>query len=141
MSYVRILIHAVWATKDRKPFLNKENREAMKEHIKEYAKSKGIHLINVNGYVEHLHCIISLDAQQNIATVVNLIKGESSNWAGKNLMLSEKFGWQDEYFAVSVSESHFVAVNNYITRQEQHHNKKTFQEEYDEFIWNYKFDK
>jgi len=90
MSYVRLLIHAVWATKDRKPFLNKENREAIKEHIKDYAKSKGIHLINVNGYVEHLHCLISLDAQQNIATIINLIKGESSNWAGKNLTLPEK---------------------------------------------------
>jgi putative transposase len=141
MSHVRILIHAVWATKDRKPFLNKENREAMKEHIKEYSKSKGIHLINVNGYVEHLHCLISVEAEQNIATIMNLIKGESSLWGGKNLVLSEKFGWQDEYFAVSVSESHLVAVNNYINRQEQHHNKKTFQEEYDEFMRNYKFGK
>lgn len=141
MSYVRILIHAVWATKDRKPFLNKENREAMKEHIKLYTKSKGIHLINVNGYTEHLHCLISMEANQNIATIMNLIKGESSMWASKNLTLPEKFGWQDEYFAVSISESHFVAVNNYINRQEQHHKKKTFQEEYDEFIRNYKFEK
>lgn len=140
MSYTRILIHAVWATKDRKPFLNKENRDAMIEHIKVYAKSKGIHLININGYVEHLHCLISLEAQQNIAAVMNLIKGESSNWAGKNLVVPEKFGWQDEYFAVSVSESHFVAVNNYINRQEEHHRKKTFQEEYDEFIAKYPFE-
>lgn len=71
---------------------------------------------------------------------MNLIKGESSNWAGKNLVLPEKFGWRDEYFAVSVSESHFVAVNNYINRQEEHHRKKTFQEEYDEFIAKYPFD-
>ncbi len=140
MSYIRILIHAVWSTKDRKPFLNKENREAMKEHIKIYSKSKGIHLINVNGYTEHLHCLISMDAQQNVATIMNLIKGESSLWGGKNLVVPEKFGWQDEYFAVSVSESHFSVVNNYINKQEEHHKKKSFQEEYDEFIKRYKFD-
>ena len=71
---------------------------------------------------------------------MNLIKGESSHWANKNLQLSEKFGWQDEYFAVSVSQSHFDVVNNYISNQEEHHKKKSFQEEYDEFIKNYKFE-
>ncbi len=71
---------------------------------------------------------------------MNLIKGESSHWANKNLQLSEKFGLQDEYFAVSVSQSHFDVVNNYISNQEEHHKKKTFQEEYDEFIKNYKFE-
>lgn len=63
MSYTRILLHTVWTTKDRKPFLNKENRDAMKEHISAYTKSKGIHITNINGYMEHLHCLISLEAQ------------------------------------------------------------------------------
>ncbi len=70
---------------------------------------------------------------------MNLLKGESSFWANKNLKWSEKFGWQDEYFAVSVSQSHFEAVNSYISNQEDHHRKKTFEEEYDEFIRNYDF--
>ena len=87
-----------------------------------------------------MHALVSLSAEQNISTLMNLLKGESSYWANKNLQWSEKFGWQDEYFAVSIGESQFDAVNNYITNQEEHHQRKTFQEEYDEFINNYHFE-
>ena len=140
MPFTRILIHAVWATKDRKPLMNKENKDSVCQHIREYALSKQIHIINVNGWQNHLHCLLSLASEQNIATLMNLIKGESSHWANKNLKWNEKFGWQDEYFAVSVSQSHFDRINNYISNQEEHHKKKTFQEEYDEFIKNYKYE-
>lgn len=140
MPYTKILIHAVWATKDRKPLLNKESTSKICSHIKEYAASKNIHVNNVNGHHDHIHCLISLSPEQNIATVMNLIKGESSHWANRNLELTEKFGWKDEYFAVLVSQSHFEAVNKYISNQQEHHSKKTFQQEYDEFIRNYKFD-
>jgi len=56
-----------------------------------------------------------------------MIKGESSNWINKNQLTKEKFEWQDEYFAVSVSESHLEFVREYIKNQEEHHQKKTFQ--------------
>lgn len=140
MPFTRILIHAVWATKDRKPLMDKANKDALCTHIREYCVSKQIHLLNVNGWQNHVHCLISLSADQNIATVMNLIKGESSHWANKNLKWTEKFGWQDDYFAVSVSQSLFETVNNYISNQEEHHKRKTYQEEYDEFIKNYKFE-
>ncbi len=140
MPFIKILIHAVWATKDRKPLMNKVNKDVICDHMREYAKGKNIHLINVNGWLDHLHALVSLSADQNISTLMNLLKGESSYWANKNLQWSEKFGWQDDYFAVSVGESHLDAVNNYITNQEEHHRRKTFQQEYDEFIKNYGFE-
>jgi REP element-mobilizing transposase RayT len=140
MPFVKILIHAVWATKDRKKLLSIENKNLICNHIRENAKSKDIYLLNVNGFENHLHCLISLSSSQNIATVMNLLKGESSFWANKNLELNEKFEWQDDYFAVSISQSHFNVVNNYISNQENHHKKKTFQEEYDEFIKKYDFE-
>ena len=70
---------------------------------------------------------------------MNLIKGESSFWINKNKLSQEHFAWQDGYFAVSVSESKIELVRNYIKKQETHHRKKSFQEEYDEFIEKYKF--
>lgn len=140
MPFIKILVHAVWATKDRKPLMNKANKDALCQHMRKYSKEKNIHLINVNGWLDHLHCFISMSADQNIATIMNLIKGESSYWANKNLSWVEKFGWQDDYFAVSVGESQFEAVNNYINRQEEHHQKKTFQQEYDEIIKSYQFE-
>jgi len=139
MPFIKILVHAVWATKDRKPLMNKVNKDSLCQHMREYSQTKNIHLINVNGWLDHLHVVISISAEQNIATLMNLLKGESSYWANKHLQWSEKFGWQDDYFAVSIGESQFDAVNNYITHQEDHHQKKTFQQEYDEFIKNYHF--
>ena len=139
MPFIKLLVHAVWATKDRKPLMKKGNKDALCQHIREYTLVKNIYLINVNGWLDHLHCFISMSSDQNIATLMNLIKGESSYWANKNLSWSERFGWQDDYFAVSVGESQFEAVNNYITNQEEHHQKKTFQQEYDEFMKNYHF--
>jgi len=119
--------------------MSKENKDALCKHIKEYAPSKNIHIINVNGWKDHLHCFISMSADQCIATLMNLIKGESSFWANRNLEWNEKFGWQDEYFAVSVSRSHFDVVNKYIDKQEEHHRIKSFREEYDEFLKYYHF--
>ena len=69
----------------------------------------------------------SLGSDQAIQKIAQMIKGESSNWINKNQLTKEKFRWQDEYFAVSVSESHLEFVREYIKNQEEHHQKKTFQ--------------
>jgi REP element-mobilizing transposase RayT len=82
-----------------------------------------------------------LGTDQTIQKVMQLIKGESSFWINKNKLTIDKFEWQDEYFAVSVSESMVDKVRDYIKNQEEHHRKKTFQEEYDEFISKYGFEK
>jgi REP element-mobilizing transposase RayT len=141
MPYIRIWIHLVWATKDRKPYLVDAIRSKVLMHIKENAKTKGIHLDHINGYVEHVHCLLSLNSDQNIATIVNLLKGESSFWINKNKLSKEKFGWQDEYFAASVSHSQIDMVRKFIRNQEEHPRKRTFQLEYDEFISKYEFEK
>lgn len=71
--------------------------------------------------------------------MLQLIKGESSFWINRQKLINTKIQWQDEYFAVSVSESQVDAVNSYIRYLEEHHKKKTFKEEYDEFIQKYGF--
>ncbi len=131
----------VWTTKDRKPYLTKSIRYKVFQHIKEYAQGKGIHLDHINGYVEHVHCLLSINSDQNIATIANLLKGESSFWINKNKLTQTKFGWQGEYFAASVSHSQVEVVRRYIRNQEAHHTKKGFQEEYEEFISKYEFEK
>ncbi len=141
MPYIRIWIHMVWATKDRHPYLIDEMRSKVFKHIKEYAEAKDIHLDHISGYVEHVHCLLSLNSDQNIATIANLLKGESSFWINKNKLTKEKFGWQDEYFAASVSHSQIDVVRKYIQNQEEHHRKRTFQQEYQEFISKYEFEK
>jgi REP element-mobilizing transposase RayT len=140
MSFLKIYIHIVFSTRNRLSYLdNFDLRIKVWKHIKENATEKGIFLDMVNGYSDHCHCLISLGSNQNIERVVQLLKGESSHWINKNQLTKEKFSWQDEYFAVSISESMLESVRNYIKNQEKHHKKKSYTEEYQEFIDKYDF--
>ncbi len=138
MSWVRIWVHLVFSTKNKTPFLNSsELRDTVFGHISENAKEKDIWLDAVNGYKDHIHCLISLGREQTISKVAQLIKGESSFWINKNTLIPQKFEWQDDFWAVSVSESHVFGVRKYIATQEAHHEKKSFKEEIDEFMEKY----
>ncbi len=140
MPFVKIWIHLVFGTKNRAPFLTKDIKEKVIAHIKENSFIKNIFIDSINGYHDHLHCLISLGSEQNISKVVNLIKGESSYWINKNKITATKFEWADEYFAVSVSESQIDSIRHYINKQEDHHRTKSFSEEYNEFINKFGFD-
>lgn len=128
------MIHAIWSTKNRKPIITRELRPLLLQHIKENSLKKDIHIDTYNCVSDHIHLLISLGADQTIAKTIGLIKGESSNWVNKQQLLPTKFEWQDEYIALSVSHSVADKVRNYILNQEDHHKKRTFREEYDEFI-------
>lgn len=140
MPFIKAYIHFVFSTKNRKPYLDSlELRTKVWHHILENTRKKEIYIDHVNGHVDHCHCLISLGSGQTISKIAQLIKGESSFWINRNKLCKEKFEWQNEYFAVSVSESMVDKVRNYIRRQEDHHKKKPFQEEYEEFMDSYKF--
>lgn len=141
MGYVKIWVHLVWTTKNRAPVLVKEIRKPLFEHIRENARSKNIYVDHINGYLEHVHCLISLRSGQTIDKILMLLKGEASNWANKQKLIMPKLEWQEEYFAVSVSENGINRVREYIRNQEEHHRKTGFQEEYDEFMTRYGFEK
>ena len=102
-------------------------------HIDENAVSKNIHLDSINGSTDHLHALISLGSDQTIAKIAQLLKGESSHWVNKENLGRFKFEWQDDYFAESVSWSALNSVRKYIADQEEHHRKRTFAEEFNEF--------
>ena len=140
MPFLKVYIHYVWSTKNRVPYLNSpELRQKVWQHIAENARSKGIFADFVNGYSDHCHCLVSLGVDQPLQKVAQIIKGESSYWINKNQLTSQKFEWQNDYYAVSVSESSVDRVRDYIKNQEEHHRRKSFQEEYDGFIKNYNF--
>ena len=80
-----------------------------------------------------------MGAEQTISNVMKLLKGESSFWINKNKLCKIKFEWQNEYFAVSVSDALIDRVRNYIKNQEEHHKVTTFQEEYEELMRIYGF--
>jgi putative transposase len=139
MSYVRVWLHAVWGTKNREHLLTKEIRPRVISHIQENGKQKEIYIDRLNGYTDHLHCLFGLNADTTIAKTLQLIKGESAYWINKEKITPTKFEWANEYYAVSVSESGLEGVRAYIDNQEEHHRKKTYAEEEDEFMKRHNF--
>ena len=134
MPFVKVWLHFVWSTKDRCPYLTDEIRTKVFEHIRQNAKDKGIHIDFINGYLDHVHCLISLGVDQTLKEIMQLIKGESSFWISNNRLTKAKFAWQDEYFVVSVNESTLPSVRKYIANQEEHHKTVSFDDEFESFL-------
>ncbi len=114
MPYTKVLIHFIWATKNREHLISKELKPLLLQHIKENSTQKGVFIDTVNCISDHIHLLISLGTEQTIAKTAMLIKGESSFWVNKQRLIKNKFEWQDEYIALSVSYSAVDKVRDYI---------------------------
>lgn len=137
MPFVSVYIHCVFSTKNRIPYLDsKKLRNQVWFHLKEYAESQGIILDCANGYTDHCHCLISLKPTQSIAKIMKLLKGESSHWININKLTKDKFQWQAEYFAVSISKGALKSVREYILNQELHHREIKLKEELENLGFN-----
>ncbi len=138
MSWVSVYIHMVFSTKNRAPFLHSAAlRKEVFQHMKQNAKEKDIRLDCINGYQEHAHCLISLNKEQTVSKVAQLVKGESSFWINQNKLTATHFNWQDDYWAVSISESHLPSVRAYIHNQQVHHATQSFADEINRFMDKY----
>ena len=106
------------------PFLqNDKVRKAMIDHIKIQAAMKKFHLIEMNGWYEHLHALVQLRTSQRIQDIAQHLKGESSRWISQKMGLSS-FEWQKNYHVESVGKSELKRVQVYIQNQEIHHGKQ-----------------
>jgi REP element-mobilizing transposase RayT len=124
------MIHFIWATKNRQRIISKQLKPLLLSHIKENSIKKQIFIDSLNCVEDHIHVLLSLSVDQTVSKVMQLIKGESSFWINQQNILKDKFEWQDEYIGLSVSESAIEKVRVYIANQEQHHLRKTFEQEY-----------
>ncbi len=140
MPYTKVMIHYIWSTKNREHSITKELKPSLLQHIRENSIKKEIFIDSLNCVSDHIHLLVSLGTEQTISKVAMLIKGESSFWVNKQKLINQKFEWQDEYIALSVSYSALNKVREYIANQEEHHKFKPFAEEYDEFIKAHQFE-
>ncbi len=83
---------------------------------------------------DHVHVLIGMRSHQSISDLMQDIKGDSSKWINEKKFVEGKFEWQEGYRAFSYGKSQIKDVINYIENQEQHHTKKTFIEEFLEFL-------
>lgn len=136
-SYSRCWLHLIWGTLRREKVLHQEARKQLSVYFKEYASSKDVFLkINfVNA--DHVHLLLDLPTQDAIQDLIRLFKGSSSHWVNQQQLLKGKFAWGRGYGAFSVSQSNVDVVAQYIATQEEHHHRKSFQEEYKAIIQAY----
>lgn len=137
MSFVKIMIHAVWRTKSGKDLIAMDFRPTLLKHIRLNAKAKGIYIDTINARPDHVHCLFALNADMTLAKAISLIKGESSHWVNQNKLLPYRFAWAAEYYGVSVSESQLSKVRNYIKNQDIHHARMSYDEEHQLFLENH----
>ncbi|MGN8224725.1 IS200/IS605 family transposase [Gracilimonas sp. BCB1] len=135
-SYSNNWIHCVWRTKNSRKILLKSFRYELFIHIKGYADRHDITLDVINGVLDHVHALIRLKTTQSVADIVGALKGESSFWVNKNVILDERFEWQAGYGVISVSPHEIDRIRSYIYGQELHHMNKTLKEEVVEFTKN-----
>jgi len=137
-SYNKIWIHFIWETPNKEKILLKEARKQISNFLYNYCKEKGIFMkINfVNA--DHVHALIDLPTDMSAEECIKLLKGASSFYINKNRITRNKFSWGKGYGAFSVSASQLNNVMDYIRNQEEHHRVKSFVEEYQLFIKNYR---
>jgi REP element-mobilizing transposase RayT len=91
-------------------------------------------MLSINSMPDHLHMFFGMRPSQSISDLMQFVKGESSEWINTEGLTNNTFRWQGGYAAFSYSRSHISRVCNYIERQQEHHKKKTFLEEYHEML-------
>jgi putative transposase len=135
MAYVHNWLHCVWGTKYKRPFLIGSLKYQVIEHIIENGEKNGIFIDCINGYKDHIHCLIRLRPDQTLAKTIQFIKGESSYWINKEELIKRKFKWAIQYYAVSVSDKDVPIVRRYIKNQEKHHKAKSCEKEYIQHLY------
>jgi putative transposase len=134
-SLTKLYVHIVFSTKDRFPFLNDKGiRNEMHSYLGGACKTLESPPLIIGGISEHVHILCQQSKNRAISKVIGEIKRVSSIWIKTNGGILTKFQWQNGYGAFSIGRSEIEIVRRYIENQEEHHGKKSFQDEFREFL-------
>lgn len=133
-SYSKIYIQVIFAVEGRQNLLKEQWRTEVFKYIASIIKGKGHKPIIVNGVEDHVHCFIGLKPFMALSDLVRDIKNNSTNFINRRHFVQNKFNWQNGYGAFSYGHSQIDSVYRYILNQKEHHRKRSFREEYLEFL-------
>ncbi|MCD6374220.1 MAG: IS200/IS605 family transposase [Caldisericaceae bacterium] len=133
-SYSKIYIQVIFAVEGRQNLLKEQWRTEVFKYIAGIIKGKSHKPIIVNGVEDHVHCFIGLKPFMALSDLVRDIKNNSTNFINRRHFVQNKFNWQNGYGAFSYGHSQIDSVYRYILNQKEHHRKRSFREEYLEFL-------
>ncbi len=129
-TFSNLLVHAVWSTKNRQPFITKNIKMRLHGYLRNAVDDNGAKLLFINGMEEHVHLLFVVPLTLLIPELLETIKPASTKWVQKTFPEMKDFGWQTGYGAFSVGKSNLQQVTNYIVNQEKHHRNVSFEEEF-----------
>lgn len=129
-----------FAVKGRENLIDNNWSTELHKYIAGIIEGKNQKSIIANGMPDHIRAFVGLRPAMAIADLVRDVKNNSSNFINDHKWVKKKFAWQNGYGAFSYSHSHINSVYNYILNQKDHHKKKTFKEEYLEFLHKFEVD-
>lgn len=129
-TYTKLIYHVVFGTKDRRPFIDPEIHEDLHAYLGGIIRELGGHAIMLNGVSDHVHILMTLPPTISLSDAVRTIKTNSSKWIHEKWPARKEFGWQAGYGAFSVSQSAMEDVSEYISKQQEHHRKLSFTDEF-----------
>lgn len=133
-TYSQIYIQIIFAVKGRENLISKNNREELHKYITGIVQKREQKMLSIFSMPDHTHLLIGLKPSIAISDLVRDIKAGSSNFINEKKWIQGKFNWQEGFGAFSYSRSQIDDVIKYILNQEEHHKKKTFREEYLDFL-------
>ncbi len=132
-THLALYVHLVWGTKDHLPTIHELWRERLHTYLGGVARGLKAFPEMIGGVNDHVHVLLGFKATHRLSDLLREIKNESSNWVHENIN-PPAFAWQDGYGAFTVSPTQRPLVRRYIERQEIHHRRKSFREEYEELL-------
>ena len=133
-THTRLLVHVIFSTKNRRPLIQPGFRKRLHKYLGGIARHEFGCALTIGGTDDHVHGLLSLRPDVSVADAICKWKSLSSGWVHKTIAEAADFAWQEGYAAFSVSQSRAADVIAYIARQEEHHRKRTFDEEFAELL-------
>jgi putative transposase len=133
-TYTSLHYHIIFSTKNRMRWLSPEIEQRLWEYLGGIARRHKLTSLQIGGAADHIHALVLAPASISPSQIAQFLKGDSSKWVHDEYRGLRDFAWQDGYGAFTVSRSNLPEVIRYIQKQREHHRKRTFQEEYLEFL-------
>jgi REP element-mobilizing transposase RayT len=133
-TYTKIYIQIVFAVWGRENVIGSTWEQELYKYIAGIIKDKGHKPIIVNGMPDHIHAFIGLNPSMAISDLVRDMKSNSSGFIKRKNFMRQQFCWQEGYGGFSYSASQVSDIYNYILHQKSHHQRRSFKDEYLEFL-------
>jgi REP element-mobilizing transposase RayT len=133
-SFTSLLVHVIFSTKNRTAAISPELAGRLFPYMAGIIKERRGTPIIINGPADHVHLLLSIPATESIADLLRVVKTNSSRWVHEEFPEHRRFGWQAGYAAFTVSASRSAEVERYIAKQQEHHRRVSFQEEFLTFL-------